>query len=711
MAVWRGGADAALRPRASLPLLQVLSRRWLMRPQGEACGRSFGALHPAMGASVGEPMGGAPETAGAWGDRQTPGSLASMRLLPLLQTARLEAHGADRARPDRGALGRARARLRPWGRERFVPVAHRTPGQHRLCHGSRPLSVGAGSDRDRARAGGRCPALPHHTRLDLVPRPPRDDDCVKQPAQHGFALRWREDIRLPQLGQRTAQVEEGRPPLRGACPLRRVWGLPAVGRGLFRRLACAPRGFPAPLQGCCHEAVVRLNTANRACTPCGLLPSPLAWLLARLLAAHGLLARCGPRLRLQIECDRRQGLAKGGDAPSIDRVRRHILPDGDPILLPPVVTEGRGPPLVLPHPLGATRATRDEAMQERGARARPPTGLVAIIRRLVGAEHGLELCARVPAEGGGRRVRDTPTPRLQGEALGGCASRRTAGAPGARPAIGQGARLRRGLHQREERGAGGAFPDHRPAAVAAREAPATGVEQFPPLAGRPPRHKRLAAQGKPGWHGQMRVCVHAAPASAVEARRQRQRQVAAGRLVEEARRQAGADGVELPGGEGALQPAPPPAMGRGRIRQALDGSDPTAFIATAGSQGIPGRAVPREPCDILGEDEPNVPSRHLASPGVAALARLGTRGTVAHLAIQHGHGLRGPPQRGRPLGEGVLEPETFLRAQRLGGGRWAHVDDRLAGQRLGRDDRDAGHRCPPGRWPRGRRGWPLGVWD
>src|SRR5262249_34662870 len=142
----------------------------------------------------------------------------------------------------------------------------------------------------------------------------------------------------------------------------------------------------------------------------------------------GLLALRGYGLRIDIECDRRQGLEKGGDDPSIDWVRRHILTDGDAILLPQVVTEVLGAPFVLDHHLVATRATIDEAMQERFAGARNPTGFVAIILRMVVAQHDLDLFERGPTDVGGILVRDTHTPLLHGEALGGRASRRTAGA-------------------------------------------------------------------------------------------------------------------------------------------------------------------------------------------------------------------------------------------------------------------------------------------
>ena len=118
----------------------------------------------------------------------------------------------------------------------------------------------------------------------------------------------------------------------------------------------------------------------------------------------------------------------------------------------------------------------------------------------------------------------------------------------------------------------------------------------------------------------------------------------------------------------------------------------------------PRAAVVREPCDIRGQDDADLPPRHMAHQGVEALTVMGTRRAVAALAVDALHGLRGPASRWRACGQGVLEPEAFLRAQRLVRGRLAHGDHRGAGQRRGRDAVGAVQRCAPGRGPRVRRG-------
>jgi hypothetical protein len=93
---WRSEAD--LRTRTSLQLLEVLYRCRLIRKQVEARGRIFGKLNPAIGESVVEPMGGDPEPPGELGDRQKPGHMSRMRLMPLLHTTMLEPNSSDRAR-------------------------------------------------------------------------------------------------------------------------------------------------------------------------------------------------------------------------------------------------------------------------------------------------------------------------------------------------------------------------------------------------------------------------------------------------------------------------------------------------------------------------------------------------------------------------------------------------------------------------------------
>lgn len=237
--VGRRRSQAALRTCAGLQLLEVLHRRRLIRQHGEARGRIFGELHLAMGEPVVAPMGGDTETPGTWGDRQRPGPMARMRLMPLLHEAMREPESAARAREDLGPLRGARARLGELGSACVVRVSRGTQGQHLLFHSGGPLQVGEGADGDRDRQGGRRPTCPHQTGLDLVPRRPMDDDFRNEAAQQRLTLRLRQHGRRPQGRQRTANSKEGRAYLRSACAFRCVRGLPALGRGRLGRLELA----------------------------------------------------------------------------------------------------------------------------------------------------------------------------------------------------------------------------------------------------------------------------------------------------------------------------------------------------------------------------------------------------------------------------------------------------------------------------------------
>jgi hypothetical protein len=185
--------------------------------------------------------------------------------------------------------------------------------------------------------------------------------------------------------------------------------------------------------------------------------------------------------------------------------------------------------------------------------------------------------------------------------------------------------------------------------------------------------------------------VHPAQGITFEARWQRQRQVTAGRLVEEPRRHARAHGMELPFGQGPFQPKEQPAIGRRGIIQAIDIRNQAALIATEVQEWIPVRAVAREPRDIIGQDDADLSERHVAHQHVEALPVLGARRALANIAVDDFNGLRGPAQRLSTLGQGILEPEACLMAQRLVWGRLANIDDRFAGQMVGRDDLGAVH--------------------
>jgi hypothetical protein len=138
-----------------------------------------------------------------------------------------------------------------------------------------------------------------------------------------------------------------------------------------------------------------------------------------------------------------------------------------------------------------------------------------------------------------------------------------------------------------------------------------GVEKFAHLTGRPPLHKRLEDQGPAGLHFQMGLFVDPSLGIALKPRRQGQRQVAPRRLVEEPGGHAGADRMQRPFRQRPLQPEEQPTVGRGGIIQTIDVRNQAALIATEIQQGVPVRAVAREPRDIIRENDPDLASGDL----------------------------------------------------------------------------------------------------
>jgi hypothetical protein len=264
--VCRGCSQTDLRTHASLQLLEALHRRGLIWKQVEPRGRIFVELNPAIGEPVIEPMGRDPETPGELRDSQRPGHVARMRLMPLLHEAMLKPDGFDCTWQDMRPLRRAIALLRGLGRDRVVRMARRKEGQYLLFHGRSPLQVSEGPDGDWDRHGGRRPAFPHNTGLDLVPRGPMDDDFVNQTAEQRFALRLGQHVRLPQPRKRAPKVEEGGPQLGGQggfCAHRR---LDALGRGGFCHREGAEGRLPAPLQFGGDQPVVGIDPVELAFT-------------------------------------------------------------------------------------------------------------------------------------------------------------------------------------------------------------------------------------------------------------------------------------------------------------------------------------------------------------------------------------------------------------------------------------------------------------
>ena len=162
-------------------------------------------------------------------------------------------------------------------------------------------------------------------------------------------------------------------------------------------------------------AMRRIDVAELAFTIGGLIAQPLEMLRVGFGDALGLLLPLGQRLFIDIELHGREGLEKRVDHTRIDGIGRNILTHGGPILLPEVVTDVAGAPLILHHHLVAAFPAVDEPVQQGFARTRDATGFVPVILGVIVFEHRLNLEIRLPTDIGRVDVRDADAPLLLGE--------------------------------------------------------------------------------------------------------------------------------------------------------------------------------------------------------------------------------------------------------------------------------------------------------
>src|SRR6266446_8706956 len=141
--------------------------------------------------------------------------------------------------------------------------------------------------------------------------------------------------------------------------------------------------------------------------------------------ALGLLLPLGQCLGIDIELHGRESLKKRVDDPGIDGIGRNILTHRGPILLPEVVTDVAGAPLILYDHLVAAFPAGDESVQEGFSRSWDAAGFVPVILGVIVCEHGLNLGIRVPNDVGRIDVWDADAPLLLGQTYdgGACLSR------------------------------------------------------------------------------------------------------------------------------------------------------------------------------------------------------------------------------------------------------------------------------------------------
>jgi len=204
-------------------------------------------------------------------------------------------------------------------------------------------------------------------------------------------------------------------------------------------------------------------------------------------------------------------------------------------------------------------------------------------------------------------------------------------------------------------------------------------------------------------HGAVRVLGHRAVGTARKPRRQCQRQVAALGLAQQASRQAPAQRVQFHFRDRALQAQEKAAVRRARIVDAVAIADEALPIAAQVEQRIPVRAVPREPGDLVAEDDPDLAERDARDQVLEAAPMLDRGPALAEVGIDDLDVGVGPAEVTGALAQRILQAQALLVGQHLVRRGLADVDHGLAAQ-MPRRDEVRGHGSSPGAGRRGRRG-------
>ena len=231
-------------------------------------------------------------------------------------------------------------------------------------------------------------------------------------------------------------------------------------------------------------------------------------------------------------------------------------------------------------------------MQQGLARARDATRLVAVVFRVVVLEHGLDALERFPGDVRRVDVVDADLPLVDGQALQFLVCRRRPDRRGTRAAVDERPRVGRVLQDLQDGGDRRLLPDHVAETIAAGQQEVVLIKVVQDPGRRAHLQESGEDQGQAVLHLPVRVFDHAAEGIAYQPHRERQRQLAPLRLVEEARRQTGADGMQLQFGELSLQAQEQAAIGRTGIVDAIAIGDQAAPIAAHIEQRIPIGAVP-----------------------------------------------------------------------------------------------------------------------
>ena len=173
-----------------------------------------------------------------------------------------------------------------------------------------------------------------------------------------------------------------------------------LSEALFGLMQLAQSRLPPAFQFGGNIAVVRIDLVELALSQAGLVAQ--AFDLLSLTAGHRLLglplSSLGSLPDLQF--GRGDGLEESLHDPGVDRVGGQALADRHAVLLAQIIADVAGAGLVLHHHLMAALAAINDAVEQGGARAGNAPGLVAVILRVVVAQHRLDPVECLPGDVG-----------------------------------------------------------------------------------------------------------------------------------------------------------------------------------------------------------------------------------------------------------------------------------------------------------------------
>jgi hypothetical protein len=153
--------------------------------------------------------------------------------------------------------------------------------------------------------------------------------------------------------------------------------------------------------------------------------------------------------------------------------------------------------------------------------------------------------------------------------------------------------------------------------------------------------------------------------AAHQARRQKQRQLTAFGLTQQAGGQAAPQRVQLDFGDSALQTKEKSAVGRARVVHAIAVADEALAVAAQVEQRVPIRAVPRQPGDLVGEDDAHFAERDARDQVLEAFALRGGGAAAAEIAVDHLDVSLTPAEFAGALAQRILQSQALLVAQHL----------------------------------------------